>query len=145
MLSPLLTIDRVNITTTSTNECWDSIQLALKLGRVSKSAQAAYTLVQRDPTQTQAYHQHQLTLLQLGAEFAEEIENYHYAAYYWEQLTKQQPQNIDAWYGLGLARANLGNEHLPGAEIALIQALKLNPTKIKIRQNLTKVQSMLRG
>jgi uncharacterized protein HemY len=145
MLSPLSTIDRVDITTAPTNECWDSIQLALKLGRLSQSAQAAYTLVQRDPTQAQNYHQHQMTLFRLGAEFAEEVENYHHAAYYWEQITKQQPQDIDAWYGLGLARANLGNEYLPGAEIALIEALKLNPTKIKIRQNLTKVQSMLRG
>jgi Flp pilus assembly protein TadD len=145
MLSPLLTIDRVGIATTPTNECWDSIQLALKLGRLSKSAQAAYTLVQRDPTQAQAYHQHQMTLLQLGAEFAEEVENYHHAAYYWEQVTKQQPKNIDAWYGLGLARANLGNDYLPGAEAALIQALKLNPTKEKIRENLMQVQSMLRG
>jgi tetratricopeptide (TPR) repeat protein len=144
MSSPLLVADLVDISSTSSTECWKLVQLYLKLGRFNQSSQAAYDLVQRDPGQLQAYNNHQLALLRLGAEFAEEVENFHQAAHFWEQITKQQPQNVDAWYGLGLARANLGNTYLPGAEMALIQALKLNPNDQRIQQNLTNIQFILR-
>jgi Flp pilus assembly protein TadD len=144
MLSPLVLADQVDIPTTPSTECWKLIQLYLKLGRFNQSLQVAYALVQRDPGQLQAYNNHQLSLLRLGAEFAEEVENFHQAAYYWEQITKQQPQDADAWYGLGLARANLGSSYLPGAETALIQALKLNPNNPRIQQNLANIQSILR-
>lgn len=144
MLSPLALADRVDITTTSATEYWKLIQLYLKLGRFNQSAQTAYALVQRDPGQLQAYNNHQLSILRLGAEFAEEIENFHQAIYYWEQITKQQPQDVDAWYGLGLAKANLGKDYLPGAESALIQAVKLSPGNLRIQQNLANIQSILR-
>lgn len=144
MPSPLLVANQVDISSTSSTECWKLIQLYLKLGRFNQSSQAAYDLVQRDPGQLQAYNNHQLALLRLGAEFSEEVENFHQAAHFWEQITKQQPQDVDAWYGLGLARANLGNAYLPGAEMALMQALKLNPNNQRIQQNLINIQSILR-
>lgn len=145
MLSPLVLADQVDIATTSSTKCWQLIQLYLKLGKFNQSAQAAYGLVQRDPGQLQAYNNHQLSILRLGAEFAEEIENFNQAAYYWEQITKQYPQDADAWYGLGLARANLGKDFLPGAESALIRALQLSPGNSRIQQNLVNIQSILRS
>jgi Flp pilus assembly protein TadD len=142
MSSPLLVSQQIE---TSSTECWQLVKTYLKLGRFNQSLQLAYTLTQRDASQIPAYNNHQLTLLQLAAEFSEEIENFHQAAYYWEQITKQQPQNADAWYGLGIARANLGSDYLPSAEIALQQALNINPGNQRIQQNLANIQSILRS
>jgi tetratricopeptide (TPR) repeat protein len=144
MPSPLLLSQQIDISVTPSAECWNLIKTHLKLGRFNQSLQLAYALVQRNSNEIPAYNNHQLALLQLAAEFSEEIEDFYQATYYWEQITQQQPQNSDAWYGLGIARANLGSDYLPGAEMALLKALSFSPGNQRIHQNLANIQAMLR-
>ena len=78
-----------------------------------------------------------------GAEFSEEIGDHYRAAYYWEQVLQQQPQDANAWYGLGLAKANV--QDFGGAQIALSRALQWEPNNSKIRSHLIEIEQFLQG
>ncbi|MBK1990143.1 tetratricopeptide repeat protein [Sphaerospermopsis aphanizomenoides BCCUSP55] len=142
MLSPTVSLQKIN-SNTSAAEIWNAAKLNLKLGRVHQSLMIAYSAVQKDPNQQQMYNKYYIQVMRLGAEFSEEIEDHHKAAYYWEQFTKQIPNDGNAWYGLGIAKANL--QDYQGAIIALNQAVKLQPENQKIRSMLIKIQQMLAG
>ncbi|MEA5578015.1 tetratricopeptide repeat protein [Anabaena sp. UHCC 0451] len=142
MLSPTVSLQKINPNTSAT-EILKSAKLSLKLGRFQQSLMIAYSAVQQDPNQQQMYKNHYIQVMRLGAEFAEEIEDHHKAAYYWEQLTKQIPNDSDAWYGLGIAKANL--QDYQEAIIALNQALKLQPGNQKIRSMLIEIQQIMAG
>jgi Flp pilus assembly protein TadD len=138
MKSPLTITQNLDISTTS-SQAWQVADLYLKVGRLNQSLVVAYNIVQKDPGQQSIYTKYCLTAIQLGAEFAEEIGDYAKAAFYWEQLTKQVPQNVEAWHGLAVAKANLGD--FRGAELAVGQALRIEPKNQKLRQLLSKVQA----
>jgi tetratricopeptide (TPR) repeat protein len=140
MLSPTVSLQKIN-PNTSAAEILNAAKLSLKLGRFHQSLMIAYSAVQQDPNQQQIYKNHYIQVMRLGAEFAEEIEDYHKAAYYWDNLTKQIPNDGDAWYGLGIAKANL--QDYQGAIVALNQASKLQPGNQKIRSMLIEVQQIL--
>lgn len=142
MLSPTISLQTIN-ENTSTSDIWKAAKLTLQIGRFNQSLIIAYSIFQKDPNQQQMYRDHYIQVMKLGAEFAEEIEDYHKAAYYWEQLTKQLPNDVNAWHGLGLAKANL--QDYQGAIIALTQALKLQPGNQKIRDHLLDIKQMLVG
>lgn len=132
---------RSPITTTDTT-VWQSGELSLKLGRITQFLQIAYTATQKDANQ-QLYRERYLQAIKLGAEFAEEIEDYSKAVYYWEQLTQQLPQSADVWYGLGIAKANLSDYR--GAELALNRALQIEPNYQKARSHLAQIQQIIKG
>lgn len=142
MLSPTVSLQKIS-SNTSTSDIWNAAKLSLKLGRGQQSLMIAYSAVQQDPNQQQMYKNHYIQVMRLGAEFAEEIEDHHKAAYYWDQLTKQTPNDGNAWYGLGVAKANL--QDYQGSIIALNQALNLQPANQKIRSMLIEVQQILAG
>jgi cytochrome c-type biogenesis protein CcmH/NrfG len=122
---------------------WNLAELYLNLGRFTQSLELAYALVQRDGTQSDRYIHHKRQTMRLGAEFSEEVGDMHSAAYYWEQVVQQEPQDTYAWYGLGLAKANLQDFY--GAKVALSQALSLEPGDLKIRASLADVEKILHG
>ena len=127
----------------STESVWETVDLYLKLGKFNQSIQIAYSLLQTDSTQQSRYLMHQKHCMRLGAEFAEEIGDHRQAAYYWEQILQQQPQDVNAWYGLGLAKANF--QDFRGAQIALSRALQWEPNNSKIRSHLIEVEKCLQG
>jgi tetratricopeptide (TPR) repeat protein len=134
MQSPLALTDSVN---------WNTAYLYLSIGRLNQAMNLAYEVMQKDATQQEAYLNFSLKAMRLGAEFGEEIENHGKAAFYWEQITQRQPQNAEAWYGLGVAKANL--QDLRGAEACLMRSLQIDPTNQKIRNMLQEVQKKLRN
>lgn len=111
------------------------------MGKFNQSLTLAYRAAQQDPSQQQQYQIYYLETVRLAAEFAEEIDDYPRAAYYWEQVAQQQPQNGDAWYGLGLAKANLGDFN--GAKGALSRCLQLQPGNERARSHLQEIQQSL--
>ena len=121
---------------------WPLAELYLSLGRFNQSLHIAYGLVKLDPSQSDRYLQHQQKVMRLGAGFAEEVGDIHRAAYYWEQVVKQSPQDSQAWDGLGLARANLQDFH--GARDALGRSLQIDPNNQRVRSQLLEVEQMLR-
>jgi tetratricopeptide (TPR) repeat protein len=120
---------------------WQLAELYLSLGKFSQSLQLVHHLVQRDPSQNDRYLSHQNRAMRSAAEFAEEVGDTRRAAYYWQQVTQQQPQDGIAWHGLGLAKANL--EDFYGAQQALTRALQLNPDDQKVRSQLFDVERLL--
>ena len=142
MLSPTVSLQKLNASTPN-SDIWNAAKLSLQIGKFNQSLMIAYSTVQKDPNQQQIYKKHYIEVMKLGAEFAEEIEDYHKAAYYWEQLTKQVPNDGNAWHGLGLAKANL--QDYQGAMMALNKALQLEPTNQKIRSQLLDIKQMIAG
>ncbi|MEI6065688.1 MAG: tetratricopeptide repeat protein [Pseudanabaena sp. ELA748] len=134
MQSPLALTDSIN---------WNTANLYLTIGRLNQALTLAYEVVQKEPTQQETYLNFCLKAMRLGAEFAEEIEDHGKAAFYWEQITQRQPQNAEAWYGLGVAKANL--QDFRAADAFLRRALQIDPNNPKIRDMLQKVQSHLRN
>lgn len=143
MQSPLILAEESNKGIQPISQQWQTAQLYLQLGRLNQSLQFAYSLVQRDATQQQQYLQHQSQTIRIGAEFAEEIGDHARAVYYWEQLTRQTPQDSEAWYGLGIAKANL--QDFQGAASDFQQVLRLSPGHQRARSYLQEVQECLRG
>lgn len=133
MQSPLALIDSVN---------WNTAQLYLSIGRLNQALTIAYEVVQKEPTQQETYLNFCLKAMRLGAEFAEEIEDHGKAAFYWEQITQRQPQNAEAWYGLGIAKANL--QDYRAADAYLRRSLQIDPNNSQIRDRLQKIQAYLR-
>ncbi|MDY7012459.1 MAG: hypothetical protein SVX43_02460 [Cyanobacteriota bacterium] len=140
MQSPVIALQNINANS-SVAELWTAAKVCLQMGRFNQSLTLAYRAVQQDPSQQQQYQIHYLETVRLAAEFAEEIEDYPRAAYYWEQVTQQQPQNADAWYGLGLAKANL--QDYPGAQGALTRCVQLQPGNERARSHLQEIQQIL--
>jgi tetratricopeptide (TPR) repeat protein len=140
MRSPLMTLasDSENLTV---DQLWEIAQFYLKVGKINQSLMLAYHIVQQDNQQQQNYQNHCLKALHLGAEIAEEIEDYQRSAYYWEQLTKQQPRNPVFWYGLGIAKANLRDYQ--GAKVSLNYCLQLQPNHPKARQQLNQISNLV--
>jgi|GEM_PF-2044648 len=138
MKSPLTVIQNLDVSKIS-SQSWQVASLCLKVGRLNQSLSLAYDIVQKDPSQKSIYTKHCIIAIQLGAEFAEEIDDCGKAAFYWEQVTKQAPQNMAAWHGLAVAKANLGD--FDGAELALGQALRIEPQNQKLRKLLSEVQA----
>lgn len=122
---------------------WPIAELYLSLGRFNQSLHIAYNLVKLDPSQQSRYLNHQQRCMRSGAEFSEEIGDHYRAAYYWEQVLQQQPQDANAWYGLGLAKANV--QDFGGAQIALSRALQWEPNNSKIRSHLIEIEQFLQG
>jgi tetratricopeptide (TPR) repeat protein len=141
MQSPLIITEQSNKEIQPISQQWQIAQLYLQLGRLNQSLQFAYSLVQQDAAQKQQYLQHQSQTIRIGAEFAEEIGDHAKAAYYWEQLTRQAPRDSEAWYGLGIAKANL--QDFQGAANAFQQVLRLSPGHQKARSYLQEVQGCL--
>ena len=134
MQSPLAPTDSIN---------WNTAQLYLSIGRLNQALTLAYEVVQREPTQQEVYLNFCLKAMRLGAEFAEEIEDHGKAAFYWEQITQRQTQNVEAWYGLAVAKANL--QDFLAADAFLRRALQLDPSNQKMRNMLQGVQVHLRN
>lgn len=143
MISPLMLVQKLSADSATTAEIWDISKFCLQIGRLNQSLTIAYSVVQKDPDQQQLYRERYIESVRLGAEFAEEIGDYHRAAYYWEQLTKQLPQEITGWHGLGVAKANL--QDYRGAEIALNRCLQLQPGNQQVRSHLAKIQQLLQS
>lgn len=139
MKSPL--VDSHNFNTAEASQLWNLSQVYRQLGKIHLALSLAYNATQKETDSQQRYRNYYLETIRLGAEFAEEIEDYPRAAYYWEQLTQQQSQNFAAWYGLGLAKANL--EDYQGAVIALNRALQIEPNNNKVRSHLAAIQQLL--
>jgi len=134
MRSPLLITESID---------WNIAYLYLGIGRLNQALTLGYEIVQKDSTQQESYLIFSLKAMRLGAEFAEEIEDHSKAAFYWDQITQRQPQNAEAWYGVGVAQANL--QDWRRAEASLLRAIQLDPNNQKIRAFLQQVQSQLRG
>ncbi|MEH2114643.1 hypothetical protein [Nostoc sp.] len=141
MISPLISVQKKAEMTASGDDLWQTAKLFIQLGKFNQSLTIAYTATQNDPTQKKLYRQHYLETMRLGAEFAEEISDYQRAAYYWEQVTQQSSQDVTAWHGLGIAKANL--QDYCGAEMALHRALQITPGNQKIKQHLIEIQQLL--
>ncbi len=139
MKSPLS--DFQNLNSSDVSQLWQLSQLYRQLGKIQASLSFAYNAIQKETNSQQRYRNYYLETIRLGAEFAEEIEDYPRAVYYWEQLVQQQPDNFSAWYGLGLAKANI--EDYQGAEMALTRAFQLEPTHQKVRSHLAEIQQLL--
>ncbi|NJR31650.1 MAG: tetratricopeptide repeat protein [Chamaesiphon sp. CSU_1_12] len=137
MRSPIITIHQLEINTANPAELWQAAKLCLKLGRIDRSLNLAYLAAQKDTSQQQLYSNHYLEAMKLGAELAEEIGNHHQAEHYWEQIIKYLPNDIEAYYGLAIAIANLGK--YPEAKQALERVLQLNPQHQKARSMLTQI------
>ncbi|MBD1803878.1 hypothetical protein H6F98_00090 [Microcoleus sp. FACHB-SPT15] len=142
MRSPIVSLQQLD-SDLSVSNLWAAAKLCLQMGRLNQSLTIAYSAAQQDPTQQQLYKNHYVEVVKLGAEFAEEIGDYSRAAYYWEQLTQQLPQDASAWHGLGLAKANL--QDYRGAEMALNKCLQLEPENQKARSHFIEIQQMLKG
>jgi tetratricopeptide (TPR) repeat protein len=138
MRSPIITIHQIDINTANVAELWQAAKLCLKLGRIDRSLNLAHLATQKDASQQQLYRNHYLEAMKLGAELAEEIGNHHQAEHYWQQIIKYLPNDIEAWYGLAIAIANLGK--YPEAKQALDRVLQLNPQHQKARSMLTQIQ-----
>ncbi|MBZ8180736.1 tetratricopeptide repeat protein [Oscillatoria salina] len=140
MNSPIILLQEINEEISPT-ELWEAAKICLKIGKLNQSLTLAYKIVQEDSTQQENYQKHYLEAIELGAEFAEEIGDYPRAAYYWEQMTQHQPNDSNAWYGLGIAKANLRDYQ--GAERALNQCLQLQPGNSNARSHLLEIQQLL--
>jgi len=138
MQSPILLafIDKPNATG---EQLWQASILCLRLGYIPQSMTFAFEAVKKEPDWQARYNSYYLYALKLAAEFYEEIGNYTNTMFYWEQVTKQTPQNMEAWHGLAVAKANLGD--FGGAELALGQALRIEPQNQKLRKLLSEVQA----
>ena len=112
-----------------------------KIGRFNQSLRLAYNASQKDPDLQQQYQKHYLETVKLGAEFAEEIGNHHQAAYYWKKLVEYQPNNVLAWHGLGIAKANLND--FSSAQQALTKCLQLQPDNPKVSSQLQEIQQLV--
>lgn len=137
MQSPIARFQNPN-SNLSIPELWAAATFCQQIGRFNQSLMLAYSAFQQDASQQQKYQIHYLETMRLAAEFAEEIEDYPRAASCWEQVTQQQPQNGEAWHGLGVAKANLGDR--AGAIAALQQCLQLQPRNERARSLLQEVQ-----
>jgi tetratricopeptide (TPR) repeat protein len=137
MLSPINIFHQLDLNTANRSELWQAAKLCLKLGRIDRSLNLAYLATQKDASQQQLYSTHYLEAMRLGAELAEEIGNHYQAEYYWQQLIKYQPNNIDASYALAIALANLGKNN--EAKQTLDRVLQLNPQHQKARSMLTQI------
>jgi tetratricopeptide (TPR) repeat protein len=104
---------------------WQAVDIYIKLGHIDRALHTAAAIVQQDSSQQQVFRTKYPEIIRLGAEFAEEIGDYSKAAYCWEQLLQQQPQMIDAWYGLALAKANSGE--IMEAKRAIDRSLQIDP------------------
>jgi tetratricopeptide (TPR) repeat protein len=121
-------------------DAWQAVDIYIKLGHIDRALQTASEIVQRDSSQQQVFRTKYPEMIRLGAEFAEEICDYPKAVYYWEQLLQQQPQMIDAWYGLGLAKANLGE--ISEAKRAIDRSLQLDPRHAPSQRLLANIRSL---
>jgi tetratricopeptide (TPR) repeat protein len=119
---------------------WQAIDMYIMLGHIDQALYAATQIVQLDNNQQQAFRAKYPEILRLGAEFAEEICDFSKAAYYWEQLVQQQPQISDAWYGLALAKANLGA--IPEAQRAIDRSLQIDPRYLPAQQLLANIRNL---
>lgn len=143
MLSPLVAVHKLEVGTANISDIWKAVNICLKLGRINESLTIAYNAAQKDASQQQLYGNHYIKAMRLGAELAEEIGNHHQTEHYWQQLTKYVPNNIEAWYGLAVARANL--EKYEEARQAASQVLQLDPEYQKVRSLLIYIQQHLQG
>ena len=139
LLSPIST-HHLGLNSLSIADQWLLSELYLQVGRLNQSLQIAYGIFQQDSSQQQRYFLHQQKVFHLGAEFAEEIGDYDRAAYYWSKITQQQPNNSEAWYGLGIAQANL--QHFGQARKSLQKSLQLDPTNQKVRSRLDQIAAL---
>lgn len=143
MNSALTAIEKLDTPNVSSDDVWNIAKTLLQVGRLDRSIELAYSLVQQDPSQRSKYNQHYLSVLQLGAEFAEEVSDFHRAAYYWEQLLQQQPQMVEAWYGLALAQANLGE--ISQAQRAIERCLQIDPRHSQSQRLLANLRNSSRN
>jgi tetratricopeptide (TPR) repeat protein len=125
MMEPVL--DRIEqlLVSRQAGDAWQAVDIYIKLGHIDRALQTASEIVQQDSSQQQIFRTKYPEIIRLGAEFAEEICDYPKAVYYWEQLLQQQPQMVDAWYGLALAKANLGE--ISDAKRAIDRSLQIDP------------------
>jgi tetratricopeptide (TPR) repeat protein len=140
MRSPLINLPKSDNQLT-VNQLWETADFYLQIGRINQSILLAYEAVKQDNQQQQRYQNHYLKSLQIGAEIAEEIDDYSRASFYWEQLTKQQPNNSQFWYGLGIAKANLGDYE--GAKTAFNYCLQIQPNYPKAQEQIKQIESLL--
>jgi tetratricopeptide (TPR) repeat protein len=143
MKSPILSFQYAIDQPLTHQDLWHAAALQLQLGHFNQSLQLAYAAVQNDPSYQSRYLQLQADVVRLGAEFAEEIGDYPKAAYYWEQWVQQQPHNVDALYGLGIAKANVSDYR--GAAIALREVLRLQPGHDRARSHLATIQQLIQS
>lgn len=141
MRSPLISL-QTNHSELSTATVWQTAQFYLKLGNFNQALTLAYALSQKEVSQQKNYQQFYTEVMKLGAEFAEEIEDFQRAVYYWEQLVKQNSQDADIWYGFGIAKANL--QDYPGSINALNRCLQLKSDHPKARSRLLEIQQLIR-
>lgn len=137
--SPLILVSDNNSPLT-VNQLWETATFYLQIGRINQSILLAYEAVKQDQQQQERYQNHYLKCLEIGAEIAEEIDDYPRAVFYWEQLTKQQSNNSQFWYALGIAKANLGDYQ--GAKTALNYCLNLQPNHPKAQLQLKQIESL---
>jgi len=142
LLSPIST-HHLGLNGLSIADQWLLSELYLQVGRLNQSLQVAYEIFQQDSLQQQRYFLHQQKVFRLGAEFAEEIGDYDSAAYYWSKVTQQQPNDAEAWYGLGIAQAN--QQHYQDAQQSLQRSLQLNPNDQKARSFLAEISVFTPG
>jgi tetratricopeptide (TPR) repeat protein len=121
------TIDRIEqlLASRQVEDAWQVVDIYIKLGHIDRALQTAAEIMQQDNSQQQVFLVRYPEIIRLGAEFAEEICDYPKAVYYWEQLLQQQPQIVEAWYGLALAKANLGE--ISDAKRAIDRSLQIDP------------------
>jgi tetratricopeptide (TPR) repeat protein len=120
-------IDRIEqlLVSPQAGDAWQAVDIYIKLGHIDRALQTASEIVQRDSSQQQVFRTKYPEIIRLGAEFVEEICDYPKAVYYWEQFLQQQPHVADAWYGLALAQANLGE--IQQAQRAIDRSLQIDP------------------
>jgi tetratricopeptide (TPR) repeat protein len=138
MFSPLANVHNLSSLSKDILKLWELADLHLKLGRISQSLHFAHLATQEDDSQQKLYREHYLKAIRLGAELAEEIGNHLQAEYYWLQLIKYTTNNVDAWYGLAIAQANLGK--YSEAKTSARQVLKFDPQHQKVRSLLMSLE-----
>jgi tetratricopeptide (TPR) repeat protein len=125
MIQPVITKIEQLLFSRQAGYAWQAVDIYIKLGHIDRALQTASEIVQQDSSQKQVFRTKYPEIIRLGAEFTEEICDYPKAVYYWEQLLQQQPQMADAWYGLALAKANLGE--ILEAKKAIDRSLQIDP------------------
>ena len=126
-----------------TSDVWQAVDLYTQIGQIDRALQAAVEICGQDPSQQQVFQTKYLQIVRLGAEFAEEIGDFAKAAYYWEQVIQQQPQMADAWYGLALSKANLGE--IAQAKNAIDRVLKIDPQHLASQRLLANFRQLSRN
>jgi tetratricopeptide (TPR) repeat protein len=140
MMQPAITKIEELLVSRQAGDAWQAVDIYIKLGHIDRALQTASEIVQRDGSQQQVFRTKYPEIIRLGAEFAEEICDYPKAVYYWEQLLQQQPQMVEAWYGLALAKANLGE--ISEAKRAIDRSLQIDPRHSPSQRLLANLRSL---